>query len=70
MVEVACWAHGRRKFVDAQTSHPAEAKRIVGLIGRLYALDRRAREQNVSEERLLAWRRHHARRRPARAIHV
>jgi transposase len=66
VVEVACWAHARRKFVDAQTSHLAEAKRIVELIGRLYAIERRARERKVPEDRLLAWRRRHSRRRLAR----
>lgn len=65
VVEVACWAHARRKFVDAQTSHPGEAARIVELIGRLYAIERRARERNVSEDRLLAWRRRYGRRRLA-----
>jgi transposase len=66
VVEVACWAHARRKFVDAETSHPDEAKRIVELIGRLYAIERRARERKVAEDRFLAWRRRHSRRRLAR----
>ena len=66
VVEVACWAHARRKFVDAETSHPGEARRIVELIGRLYALERRAREKNATDERLLAWRQRHSRRRLAR----
>lgn len=66
VVEVACWAHARRKFVDAETSHPDEARRIVELIGRLYAIERRARERKVSEDQLLAWRRRHSRRRLAR----
>ena len=66
VVEVACWAHARRKFVDAEASHPKEARRIVELIGRLYAIERRARERKVSEDRVLAWRQRHARRRLAR----
>ncbi|MFH1418527.1 MAG: IS66 family transposase, partial [Planctomycetota bacterium] len=66
VVEVAGWAHARRKFVDAQTSPPSEAGRIVDLIGRLYAIERRARERSVSEKRLLAWRRRYGRRRLAR----
>jgi transposase len=66
VVEVACWAHARRKFVDAETSHPEEAKRIVELIGRLYAIERRARGRKVAEERLSAWRRRHSRRRLTR----
>ena len=66
VVEVACWAHARRKFVDAETSHPTEARRIVELIGRLYAIEHRARDKHASEERLLAWRQRYARRRLAR----
>ncbi len=66
VVEVACWAHARRKFVDAQTSHPGEAKRVVELIGRLYAIERRARERDVAQQRLSMWRRRHSRRRLAR----
>jgi transposase len=44
----------------------AEVKRIVELIGRLYAIERRARKKSISEERLSAWRRRHSRRRLAR----
>ena len=63
VVEVACWAHARRKYYDAQTSHGAEADRILELIGRLYAVERRAKVRGVSAEKLLAWRQRYARRR-------
>jgi transposase len=63
VVEVACWAHARRKFFDAQSSHQAEAKRILELIGRLYAVEHRGKAPSVSPERLLAWRQRHSRRR-------
>lgn len=63
IVEVACWAHARRKFIDAQPAHGVEARRILDLIGRLYTLERRAKMLNVSSERLLAWRQRYARRR-------
>jgi transposase len=52
VVEVACWAHARRKFFDAQSSHEAEAKRILELIGRLYAVEHRGKAESVSPERL------------------
>jgi transposase len=64
VTEVACWAHARRKFFEAQGSHP-EARRVLSLIGRLYAIERRAKRLHVSPERLLAWRQRHARRRLA-----
>jgi len=66
VIEVACWAHARRKFFDAQTSHGAEAKRILELIGRLYAVEARAKSRDVSPERLLSWRQQYSRRRLAR----
>ncbi|UCC32320.1 MAG: IS66 family transposase, partial [Phycisphaerales bacterium] len=66
VVEVACWAHARRKFYDAQTAHPSEAKGILKLIGRLYAVERRAKAGELAPERLLAWRQRHSRRRLAR----
>jgi len=38
----ACWAHVRRKFVEAAAgrSHTAAAHQMVGLIGKLYTLER------------------------------
>ena len=66
VVEVACWAHARRKFVDAVVSHPAEGRRIVELIAQLYAVERRGKVREVVPERLLAWRQRHARRRLGR----
>ncbi len=39
VTEVACWAHARRKFFDAQGSHGPEARRVLTLIGRLYSVD-------------------------------
>lgn len=43
ILEVACWAHARRKFFDARTSSPAEASLILEMIRRLYAVEDRAR---------------------------
>jgi transposase len=63
VVEVACWAHARRKFFDAQSSHDAECMRILDLIGRLYAVERRAKIRGLPSERLLSWRQRYAARR-------
>ena len=38
--EVACWAHARRKFVDAETADPKLAKQALDLIGALYGIER------------------------------
>ena len=43
--EIACWAHARRYFVEAQATDPVLAKEALGRIGKLYALERQAQEQ-------------------------
>jgi len=63
VTEVACWAHARRKFYDAQTSYCPEAQRILELIGRLFAVEGRAKGLDVSPDKLLAWRQRYSRRR-------
>jgi transposase len=59
-------AHARRKFYDTLVYYPAEARRILALIGGLYAVESRARKLRVSEDKLLAWRGRFSRRRLAR----
>ena len=61
--EVACWAHARRKFYDIAAHYPKDAERILDMIGGLNAVESRAKKLGVSEERLLAWRQRHSRRR-------
>jgi transposase len=46
IIEVACWAHARRKFFDARSSSPAEASLILEMIRRLYDVEDRARPQD------------------------
>jgi transposase len=41
--EVACWAHARRKFYDAQDSDGRRAAQMLALIGELYAIEREAK---------------------------
>jgi transposase len=43
ILEVACWAHSRRKFFEARSSSPAEASLILQMIRRLYEVEDRAR---------------------------
>jgi transposase len=43
ILEVACWAHARRKFFDARSSSPAEASLVLQMIWRLYEVEDRAR---------------------------
>ena len=43
IIEVACWAHARRKFFEARSSSPTEASLILEIIRRLYEIEDRAR---------------------------
>jgi transposase len=59
VTEVACWAHARRKFYDAQDSDAKRAAEMLALVGELYAIERAAKEQSLDEATTLALR--HAR---------
>jgi len=52
VTEVACWAHARRKFYDAQDSDEERATQMLALIGQLYAIERESKE--LSDELRLA----------------
>ncbi len=43
ITRAGCWAHARRKFVDAEKTHPAIAAEAVGIIKKLYAIEERAK---------------------------
>jgi transposase len=43
IIEVACWAHARRKFLEARSSAPGEASLILQIIQRLYDVEDRVR---------------------------
>jgi transposase len=62
MVHVGCWAHARRKFVDAVKVNPQDAVAInmVTRMDALFLVDRHARQQHLSVEDRLALRRAHA----------
>ena len=47
VVEVACWAHARRKFFDAVRSSPRQAYQVLEWVGQLYDIEDRARESSV-----------------------
>lgn len=53
VVEVACWAHARRHFVDARETDRAEAEPVLALIQRLYAVESRAKGLSEPERKLL-----------------
>jgi len=51
ITRAGCWAHARRKFVDAEKTHPAIAAEAVGIIRQLYAIEEQAKNMN-SDDRL------------------
>jgi transposase len=53
ILEVACWAHARRKFFDAALSSPRESHQILEWIGQLYDIEDRAREWSPEARRSL-----------------
>jgi len=50
LVHAACWAHARRRFVEAVKLNPQDvaSARIVALMAKLFAIDAQAREQNMN----------------------
>lgn len=48
IVRAGCWAHARRKFVDAEVTHPAIAAEAVGIIKRLYAIEDRGKAMDTA----------------------
>ena len=52
-----CWAHARRKFVEARESEPESADRMLDLIGVLYRIEADIREEDLTPEQVLERRR-------------
>ena len=53
-------AHIRRKFIEAQKSHPGEAAKALEYIAVLYTLEENLRSRGASEEEIRAQRREKA----------
>jgi len=47
-----CWAHGRRYFYDALQSDPEQAQHGLSLIGKLYDIERQAKEEGLSFDQI------------------
>jgi len=48
MVRAGCWAHARRKFVDAEKSEPRIAVEAVGLMNALFDIERRVKDVDAA----------------------
>jgi transposase len=62
LIHVGCWAHARRKFVDAVKVNPKDgaAIQMVTRMDAVFLVDRHARQQRLSLEERAALRREHA----------
>jgi hypothetical protein len=49
IVEVACWAHARRKFFEARTSDQLRAETALAFVRELYRVERELRESFATE---------------------
>ena len=47
IVEVACWAHARRKFFDARRNYPRQAHQVLEWIRQLYDIEDRGRSLSI-----------------------
>ena len=47
IIEVACWAHARRKFFEARESQPRECHQLLEAIRQLYDVEDRAAELSI-----------------------
>ncbi len=56
VIELACWAHTRRKFYDAQSSDPMRCMVMLAWIRLLYGVEREARELKLDSDGRLALR--------------
>ena len=50
IVEVGCWAHARRYFKEAAPTASVEAAQVLAWIGKLYGLERKAKERKLDAE--------------------
>lgn len=57
IVHAQCWAHARRKFVEAETVEPGLTTQALEQIGTLYALEAQGREQKLRDDAKLRQRR-------------
>jgi len=51
ITRAGCWAHAHRKFVEAEKSSPEIARKVVGLVRALYAVERQAQSLAPAERR-------------------
>jgi transposase len=58
--EVGCWAHTRRRFYDACTTDPRYGHEMLALIGKLYDVERQAKENELDVPAIKGLRQQHS----------
>jgi hypothetical protein len=58
--EVTCWAHTRRKFYDSLTTDPKRAHEMLAMIGKLYTVEKQAKEDGLDAIALKEQRQQHS----------
>lgn len=53
IIELACWAHARRYFVDAESSDPISSKYVLDQIGLLYDVEAAAKKISSEARRMM-----------------
>lgn len=49
ITRAGCWSHARRKFVEAEKTAPEIAREAVALLGRVFAVEKQAKDGSVAE---------------------
>lgn len=52
IIQLACMAHARRKFEHARDNYPQRAEKALLMFGKLYDVEREARENNLQSEEI------------------
>lgn len=60
IIPLNCWAHARRKFIDAQSFDNAKASEVLRQIQLLYAVEKHCVENNYAADEIKNYRHHHA----------
>ena len=50
VIEVACWAHARRRFKEAVRTSPKEASQVMVWVGELYGIERSAKSKKLDAD--------------------
>ncbi|MFQ5507171.1 MAG: IS66 family transposase [Planctomycetota bacterium] len=60
IIDVACWAHARRRFLEASKVSPRRTKPVLDLVQKLYGVEKRAREAQLAPADRARLRREHS----------